>query len=98
MHICPTVKVNSARKNHTCTWCGQRILKGSSYVKWFYADGRYSLDNSETKCHPECKDAWDKLQAIDPWLAENIEFGSWPRGRLYINSPLSNDDGSEVVW
>lgn len=44
--------LRSARKPHTCDWCGERIEKKSKYWAWF---GIVEGDASYTKTHPECE-------------------------------------------
>lgn len=44
----------TARKTHTCSWCSERIPKGSQYVSRFtVCDG----DAWTMKMHPECSKA-----------------------------------------
>ncbi len=44
-----------ARKKHVCTWCGQMIQPGDSYVRWCTFDSA----SFTSKMHPECVDACD---------------------------------------
>lgn len=39
-----------AKKEHVCTNCGQKILKGESYKKWKSVDDSWFT----SKMHPEC--------------------------------------------
>jgi len=48
--------VKAARKEHTCTYCGELILRGSSYKRWFWAEG---YDSGPGTMHPECFAAFE---------------------------------------
>lgn len=52
MSHCFTPYPVKARKNHTCTICGQRIHKGELYIRWSSVDDCF-FDN---KSHNECYD------------------------------------------
>jgi predicted nucleic acid-binding Zn-ribbon protein len=43
-----------ARKQHRCTWCGEHIEKGDTYVR---VSGVFDGDLQTSKFHPECDDA-----------------------------------------
>lgn len=67
--------VTAARKQHGCSWCGQRIAPGEPYKRWRWYDGG---DASTCRLHPECYDAMEAA----PHEGGVIEFmpGDNPRG------------------
>lgn len=66
--------VQSARKGHRCTWCGETIEKTKTYFRIFtIVDG----DPVHSKMHPECD------EAAKEWPYDSCWFdGEQPRGRL----------------
>ena len=68
--------IHTAKKVHSCSWCDQRIDTGESYFRYRWFDGG---DAGTVKLHPECKQAWDDLAAID---GQDLEVypGQYPRG------------------
>jgi len=51
-----------ARNEHTCYWCGEKILPGERYTRWASIDfGEFFF----TKVHRECADAWHSLHPDD---------------------------------
>lgn len=44
----------TARKQHACSWCGQKIEAGSKYVRQFVL---FDGDTCTNKFHPECDNA-----------------------------------------
>jgi hypothetical protein len=46
-----------ARKEYTCIWCGQKILKGEKHRK---VDGVFDGDFQSDRFHPECATACDE--------------------------------------
>jgi|688.fasta_scaffold2386605_1 hypothetical protein len=67
--------IKAAKKAHQCSWCGERIEIGETYIRyrWFGDDGA-----GVVKEHPECFDAMNEM--ID--FEGEIEFqpGDCPRG------------------
>ena len=67
--------IKAAKKAHICSWCGEKIDAGETYIRyrWFSADGA-----SVVKEHPECYDAMNEVIDLDG----EIEFGvgEHPRG------------------
>lgn len=65
-----------ARKDHRCSWCGQKIDAGSTYHRW-----RWFGDDGPTvvKMHPECEDARIEARNDDPDFEEWCEADN-PRG------------------
>lgn len=55
--FCSDVETVKARKEHVCTWCGEKILTGASYLKWTNVDDCWFTN----KMHPLC----DKARAED---------------------------------
>lgn len=50
-YISETISVTAGIKDHKCSWCGQKILKGDPYSKYrCLDDGRFNT----IKLHPEC--------------------------------------------
>lgn len=50
MYSTPTTW-QTARKPHTCSWCGQKIIVGEKYARWAnYDDGVVT-----NKAHEECE-------------------------------------------
>lgn len=44
-----------ARKEHACTWCAEKILKGEQYFIWKSVDDSWFT----SKMHVECAEACD---------------------------------------
>lgn len=59
----PPTTIKAARKDHRCTWCGQKIDAGQPYERWRW----YSDDGEADTCkmHPECVAALDAQIAYD---------------------------------
>jgi len=57
-------QVKSARKEHTCQWCMEKIEKGSSYTNWHW----YYEDSHTLAFHNECGKHVD-----NDWDVENME-------------------------
>ena len=53
-------RIQSAKKKHLCSWCGQAIESGSEYVKYRFFDGG---DCGTVKEHPECYQAMHEMPA-----------------------------------
>lgn len=51
----------TARKQHACSWCGQKIEAGSKYVRQFVL---FDGDTCTNKFHPEC-DNWIHVENVD---------------------------------
>lgn len=53
-----------ARKEHSCTWCAEKILKGELYKQWKSVDDSWFTN----KMHEECyKVACDEMQYYSDW-------------------------------
>jgi hypothetical protein len=55
--------VQCARIEHECSWCGQPIAVGDSYVRWRWTDG---IEAITVKMHPECGEA-QQSSGYDEW-------------------------------
>lgn len=44
----------TARKEHCCSWCGEKILKGEKYKRW---TGIYEGEFQSNPMHIECDNA-----------------------------------------
>jgi hypothetical protein len=53
MYITPQ-ETFTARKEHRCTWCGEKIVAGEQYTRWMSVDAGEAFSN---KMHGECLDA-----------------------------------------
>jgi hypothetical protein len=76
-----TVKtVKSCRKNHDCTWCGERVPVGSAAV---YRSGKYQGDFYTEYWHIEC---WAAM--VDSDMGYDDEFMPWDqlRGKTFAES------------
>lgn len=49
--FCSAPEKRTARKRHRCLWCGEAILPGSTYSRYFWSDGG---DAGDVKMHGEC--------------------------------------------
>ena len=67
-------KTQTARKQHVCYWCGEKIIPGEKYTSWCWVD--YGSFDS-VKVHPECKAAWDSLEHYE---SDEIGFAEFCRG------------------
>lgn len=45
-----------AKKEHRCTWCGQKILKGEKYSKWKSVDDSWFTSKMHAECHTAAND------------------------------------------
>ena len=63
----------TARKQHTCYWCGEFILPGETYAKWVW---KAWGDFDSVKTHIECRHAWGEmaLQEGSPFETMPYEF------------------------
>lgn len=61
--------IKAARKQHGCSWCGERIEVGETYTRYrWFNDG----DAGTCKMHPECHAAMQECAAEEGgWF----EFG-----------------------
>lgn len=70
-------EVRTARKRHSCEWCGEETVPGEKYETWAWVyDGVYRV-----RIHPECNEAWRR--AIDDKVMDRhdgISFGEFSRG------------------
>ena len=72
--------MTTARKRHTCCWCGEPIEPGDTY----HRETVWGDDGPWTwRTHPECERAWQSVPADDcEIVAECIAVGDYePRGR-----------------
>lgn len=69
-------KIAAARKRHACTWCGEAINVGDSYVRyrWFYEG-----DAGTNRMHPECDGACNEAAREEGGFLE-FTPGSFMRG------------------
>jgi hypothetical protein len=54
---CTNPVKHRARRQHICTWCGQRISPGEEYWTWASYDAGDCFSN---KMHQECRAACDE--------------------------------------
>lgn len=67
-----------ARKAHTCTWCGEVIEPGTTYVcDRVVVEG----EPSTNKLHPECDRALDEAAALEGGFVL-FTPGEQPRGAI----------------
>lgn len=73
--------IKSARKRHTCDWCGKFIHIAESYI---YTAHIYEGDFQVWKAHPECEQALIRSYK-DGSLEQYEEVGKWSheRGMTY---------------
>jgi hypothetical protein len=66
-----------AQKQHTCFWCGEKILPKTKYEKWKYlnSDG----PPTTVKCHAECCISWNRASEEDGYPYE-VAFAEHCRG------------------
>ncbi|MNK14337.1 hypothetical protein D3C87_324480 [compost metagenome] len=57
--FCTQAETLTSRKDHVCTWCGEKILKGEEYITWKTVDDSWFT----SKVHKECSDAMLKEAA-----------------------------------
>ena len=48
--FCTPPETRKARKEHFCTYCGEKILPGETYQAWRSVDATWFAN----KMHPEC--------------------------------------------
>ena len=75
----------TARKEHACDWCGEKIEVGQRYRRWRWFDGG---DTSVVKAHEECNAAW--VYASNESVDEVRAGGDQPRGVW--------QDEDNIVW
>lgn len=51
--FCTQAELILAGKEHVCTWCAEKILKGEQYYRWASVDDTWYT----SKMHVECRDA-----------------------------------------
>jgi len=77
--MCHAETINSglrfARKQHNCSWCGEKI---EPKIRYFFWIGLVDGDFGETKMHKECDEAYQKYSE-DAW-DQCFEMYSQPRG------------------
>jgi len=79
-------EIKNAGKEHTCSWCGERIPQGSTFWRWRYFDGG---DASTVKVHPECLAAGDQSSRDDPDWDGTFDVGAQKRGHDINGIPLT---------
>lgn len=70
-----SAKIVKARKQHSCEWCGQKVLIGE---KCFYRAYKFDGDFQSGHMHLECKVAMEKTPVDE--LMDGWSFGSNQRG------------------
>lgn len=96
MSFCSPDRSRIARKQHTCTLCGEPIEKGARY---FNRVGKNEGDFWETKMHPECEEKVSDWNS-DDW--EGFEPGQQDRPETSTKLRVEINEGAEfleiVVW
>lgn len=64
--------VMSARRTHTCSWCGELIAKGENYHRYV---GIHEGVFQSHGMHPECRDAARTLNSDDGFDAYSYQRG-----------------------
>lgn len=73
-------RVVTVRKNHHCSWCTEKIVKGSRVVSTSYVfDGALQRD----WMHPECIAAYKRIGWDD--YPDDIMLGEFVRGETYVH-------------
>lgn len=49
--FCTPVETLISRKDHICTWCGEKILKGEEYHTWKSVDDSWFTSKVHEECH-----------------------------------------------
>lgn len=84
--MCQTVRHEhrKARKEHRCTWCGQKILAGEKYHFFVVI---YEGEAQSNKFHPECEE--DLQAAITDQRGGCFEFlpGEQERPKVMNETP-----------
>ena len=58
-NICDGLIVKKSKRTHRCDWCGEKILKGSLYIKRVYKyDGDFQSSAQHTECYSAMKEAY----------------------------------------
>lgn len=67
----------AARKQHRCTWCGQKIEVGAQYLR-----ERIKIDGDigTQRFHPECDGALRDLSRYEGGGCVYFDYASMPRG------------------
>lgn len=68
MHVFSSVS-RKARKDHKCTYCGEKIYKGELYRRWANVDDCFFTN----KCHHECVE----VMGYDEYCPYIEERPSW---------------------
>jgi len=63
MQTTEPITVKSAQKKYFCDWCGEHIIKGGPYKKWF----TYG-ENVTARMHLECYHASGRAELYDEEL------------------------------
>ena len=75
MSYCTPTKTLTARLQHRCTYCGEPILPGETYLTWASVDGQWFTN----KMHPECLD--DLREYSDPDGEYTLYGGERPKAQ-----------------
>lgn len=69
-----------ARKEHTCIWCREKILKGEKYNRW---TGIFDGDFQSNAMHLECQRAFNEQSRIYGYIScDGFEPYSFKRGSM----------------
>lgn len=63
-------QIKSAKKKHSCDWCGERIEPGSSYFRWRFFSQSHRDEFGTCKLHPECyqdNQSMPRIELVDGW-------------------------------
>jgi len=84
-----------ARKPHTCSYCGEAILKGEMYdyskLKSDYSDGLYEWKSHE-KCSFIASELWSYIDPDEGMTEENFRDGCSDFCRAFICHDCPNAD------
>ena len=71
---------HTARKPHTCEWCGETIEQGERYI---YCAGVYYGDFFAYKMHQECRQAMFREMSYQGDYEMEFDPQSYKRGMTY---------------